>query len=601
MSIPLSLIPIIYLIVLSTSLVGWGQSGTSPCGEKIRCDYSENLSSVQRQELIAKVEEQEDEYDSEVKLLSRYVPPTANHYHSKLIDQVVHPLRQSAWYAADLLDTEVSKYQQRAIDVLQTILAHQDVNPENDTYGIWPYNWEEPLEAMAKPDWNWADFIGAQLLEIYVKHRKVLPDELQQNIQQSLLHASRSIKKRDVKPGYTNIAIMGTFVTYLTGYLFDNTELQDYAEMRLKRFYDYTVDLGGFQEYNSPTYTRVALDELARMNKYIIDPEAREMIDYCYRTGWETIASHFHPSTRQLAGPHSRSYSTLMRDQFYDLLYQASDGKLAFVEELSTLNHFNHQVPPDLMPYFTELPEARVEVDTFSRDEHPVIGYTYLHPDFALSSVNCSSMWQQRRPLLAYWGTSADTRYMQFKLLHDFVEFSAGHLFSVQEENTVLSALTFATDGGDYHISLDRLKNGQFEAEDLRQRFELGHTDLHNQVELSEDGFILTDDHVQLQVAMEYAQFGKLPIQIKKGHDEERSWVDWIIYAGDTKQFKLANMKQAAFGWTLTMVPKEEMLPLLDVSAEIEEEALNLKQSSLQLGVPLRPNTEQSLLQSVIR
>ena len=42
----------------------------------------------------------------------------------------------------------------------------QDQDPQRRTYGIWPYHYEEPLDAMNKPDWNWADFIGVQLLQL---------------------------------------------------------------------------------------------------------------------------------------------------------------------------------------------------------------------------------------------------------------------------------------------------------------------------------------------------------------------------------------------------------------------------------------------------
>jgi hypothetical protein len=33
--------------------------------------------------------------------------------------------------------------------------------------------------------------------------------------------------------------------------------------------------------------------------------------------------------------------------------------------------------------------------------------------------------------------------------------------------------LNFATDGGDYHISIDRIKEGKFSASDVRLRFEM--------------------------------------------------------------------------------------------------------------------------------
>ncbi len=121
--------------------------------------------------------------------------------------------------------------------------------------------------------------------------------------------------------------------------------------MRMKRFYDYTKKLGGFVEYNSPTYTRVALDELVRMKQYILDPATLEMVDFCYYTGWKVLSSHFHAPTGRLAGPHSRSYSTLHRSSFFDFLYGASDGKVNVDEAKKPLNYYKlqHKIPVDLL------------------------------------------------------------------------------------------------------------------------------------------------------------------------------------------------------------------------------------------------------------
>jgi hypothetical protein len=55
-------------------------------------------------------------------------------------------------------------------------------------------------------------------------------------------------------PGYTNIALMGTYVTYVAAELYGWPDLKAYAAARLRRFCDYTLEQGAFTEYNSPTY-----------------------------------------------------------------------------------------------------------------------------------------------------------------------------------------------------------------------------------------------------------------------------------------------------------------------------------------------------------
>ena len=557
---------------------------------------------AQQEALVAELKEQEENYDTAVHLLTRYIPPTANHYHTNLIDTTAHPFRQSASYAADLMDSGVPEYQQRAFRVFEQVIAHQDQQPRHDTYGIWPYHLEEPLPQMNKPDWNWADFIGVDLLETYMKHHDALPDDLRSDMEAAIVHASHSIQKRDVKPGYTNIAIMGTLVTYLTAHLFDLPELKAYADMRLRRFYDYTVDLGGFAEYNSPTYTRVALDELCRMRQYILEPEAKELINYCYNTSWEVLASHFHPPTAQLAAPHSRSYATLMREDFYNMLYGASQGTIDYQQAQLPADYYKlqHELPADLVPRFLQLTQTKVETDTFSVGDNPVVGYTYLHPQYCLGTANRSTTWQQRRPLVAYWGTPEQPRYLQPKLLHDQVEFAAGNIFSVQDKNRVLTALNLATDGGDYHISIDRLPDGVFRANDLRLRFELGGALAYDKITITPEQLIqVRDEAIRLDIQLLQALFDDKKIsRMEKGKDEERSWVDLIIYTGPEKAFDLKQIKQASFGWSTHIYANEEQQARSAPKATAKNGRAQLRWNELQLSAPVKPDTEEVLQQS---
>jgi hypothetical protein len=103
-------------------------------------------------------------------------------------------------------------------------------------------------------------------------------------MEESITHAARSIEKRDVKPGFTNIDIRGTLITHLAAHLFDIRYLKAYADMRMKQ--------------------------------YILDESTLKMVDYCYQTGWGLLATHYHATISELARPHSRSYSTLLRDSF---------------------------------------------------------------------------------------------------------------------------------------------------------------------------------------------------------------------------------------------------------------------------------------------
>jgi hypothetical protein len=577
-------------------------NGCSQDSAFIPSEYLENARMYkpgrdEQVKLRQQVEKRGEDFDEAWGLVRDYIPPTANHYHSALLDQWAHRLRSNAQYALDLLEAGEPEMRERSFCIWDRILTYQDTDPDSPTYGIWPYYAEEPLKDMKRPDWNWADFIGVIMLETYMKYSELLPDSLITGMEEALLHASLSIKKRDVKPDYTNIAIMGTLVTHLTGRLFSHRELNEYADMRLKRFYDYSMNLGGFEEYNSPTYTVVALNELMRMKQFMLEPEALEMVDYCYRLGWETLASRFHPPSGQLAGPHSRSYSTLLRQGFYDLLYGASDGSINYGNASVPADKFrlNHAIPEDLIFSFQELSQDKVVIDTFSTDQNPVIGTTYLHPLFALGTTNRSTTWQQRRPWLIYWKNGQEVCYLRVRLFHDGEDFGIGNIFSVQDENKVLTAMNFATNGGDYHLHLDRISEGRFRASDVRLRFEIVPSSLLDQVKLHQNRILLSDNILRIEINMLYSEFGNRILTRETGSDDGSCWIDWVIYRGEEQEFNLNDPERAVFAWS-TLVSAESGEPVISSPEyELTGDSLLLGFEDLSLCVPVKPAPEKVL------
>jgi hypothetical protein len=493
-----------------------------------------------------------------------------------------------------LLDLGDPQYKQRAFDLIDATIALQDTDPDSKSCGVWPYFMEEPLATKKSPiDYNWADFNAVSLLDIYMGHKEELPADLTKKVEDAIILAAKSIQKRNCGPGYTNIAIMGTYVTYMVSHLFNLPEMQEYAIARLKTFYDYTLEKNGFSEYNSPTYTITALDELDRMKRHIIEPEAKKMIDALYTIAWEIIAKHYHQPSAQWAGPHSRSYSTPVNASFYGILYQASDGKIDLgIQSKRSDVKIKHQIPESLVPYFLTPRYPRVERDVFENQEPQIIGTTYLTNQYAISSANRSSLWNQRRPFLVYWGTQQQPRYLQVRLLHDLYDLSAATYFSEQKDNTILSAINFATNGGDKHISIDVLKDGKFTAKDLRLRFEFGNVAVGNlQLPANENapvGFTL--DGLQFTLQLFYGVFGKYKGHWEKGGDETHAWLDYVVYSGDEKEIDLTTTDVAAFGYTFGVAAEGEKIPEEKVSYEVKQGLLNASWNGLKVSVPVKPD-----------
>lgn len=201
---------------------------------------------------------------------------------------------------------------------------------------------------------------------------------------------------------------MGTYVTLVAAEFYAWPDLQEYALARLRRFHEHTMRTGSFNEYNSPTYTIVALTELGRMRLHVRDGEARKLVEELYRLAWKDMAAHFHPPTRQWAGPHSRSYSTLLGNRVLALVQHGTEGRVEFAVDEPSLAECRLPLPcpRDVEPFFAKLDAPRDLVKTYQQGEPPVVGSTHLEPAFALGSVNRGDLWNQRRALVAYWGAA---------------------------------------------------------------------------------------------------------------------------------------------------------------------------------------------------
>lgn len=521
-------------------------------------------TQIRKQAFLRALAEQDESYDpAEQMLAAEFSSPG---YHTTLTGGIVHRTRNSLEYAVALLDSGDPNRLRRAEQVLRRVISLQDQDPSSRTYGIWPWFLEEPLDQMSPPDWNWADFCGTQLLQVAIDHMGRLPNDLGLQVRDSILHAARSIKKRDVGPGYTNIALMGTYVTLVAGERLGVPDLRDYGRQRLQRFSEYTKEKGSFSEYNSPTYTCVAIEEISRMRQHVRDEHAQELLQTLNEFAWRHLARRFHLPTKQWAGPHSRCYSTLLRPGTLAFIQRATAGQIEFVPEAEVWESIDAQripleCPTDSLSCFRTLPWPRMEIEAFVHNdpnEHSIIGTSYLDPDFALASVNIGDLWNQRRPLLAYWQTPTGPAAMRLRCLHDGYDYSSASLFTIQDKADVLGAVLFATDRGDTHISLDKITNATIRARDLRLRlqFEGAISDLAlpAKTELDEP-MRFTSGPIAGAFCVHAASFAGLPVRFETGRDAEAAWIDVVLYNSVERQFDFSRIEEAAIVFTLSMTP----------------------------------------------
>ena len=501
---------------------------------------------------------------------------------------------------------------QRAVDIITTVLPMQEKDTNLPYSGIWPYYPEDPLRGRkAAVDYNWADFIAVPLIDVIINHSDYVGEKLVGEIKSALVLAAKAIKKRNVQPDYTNISIMGTYVCYVVGDICDMPGMTDYARNRLNHFYDYTIQNKGFTEYNSPTYTPVAMDELLRMQQSIVNPKDRKIIDELYAMCWDMIAGHYHQTSGQWCGPNLRSYSSLAEPKFYRLLYNASNGLINLPGDYPRIPNVitPHKIPENILPKFTHSRLPRIEIDTFvvanpeikietagntilAKD---IIGKLYAGTDFALSSINQGYMWNQTRPLIAHWGTPERPSYLQVRFLHDGYDFSAMNIACIQDSTSVLAIMSVADDGGDTHPGLDRIQNATIKATDLRLRIEVGGDLSKTSFTLpkSSDGNVkFTSRNINSIIKVPYAKWGKSKGYWVAGGDGQRKWVDYVLYSGKNSTFRLDEIKEAVLGLYLSMWTGKSNQSDYQIKADVDANYLTLSNESLKVKALLKPANE---------
>lgn len=580
------------------------------------------LTGQEIEVVLKEIERYEPKYDSAVHLVWA---TQARHYHSDFQEETkIHSVRSSLGYAEALLNSRKPEFRERAFDVLRAVIALQDQDAQSKTCGVWPYSLEEPLATKKKPaDRNWADFSAVPIIGIINNHSDILPNDLKEKTQKALLLAAQAIRKRDVRPDYTNISLMGLYVCYMTADMYNDADLMDYARKRLKAFYDCTVLNKGFIEYNSPAYFKLSLDEVLRLKNHVINPDDLAMLEFIYHTGWSVIARHYHQPTAQWAGPHGRAYSVLLGSSTYNWLYTSSGGIVnpdiptEFSKDEDPI--LKHRIPTDLIPYFTQPKLPRVEIDTFIRggqkielnplvsyqesdrgvwiETKEVIGKSYFTHDFVLSSANQSCLWNQRRPLIAYWGTSQKPVSMQIRFLHDGYDYAAANIFCAQDSTNVLGAINFTTNGGDRHVTIDVIQNATIKASDLRLRFEFG-GDISsvgfNAPEADKNRVVGKSGKLNFRIELPYQKFGDYQGNWSIGGNEKNKWIDFVIYSGTEKEFNFGKIQEAVLGFLFSL--KAGTIPESPVEVAKSGENLNLKWNGLSVSALTKPYEERATL-----
>lgn len=512
-------------------------------------------------------------YSEQHHMIGSRVP--TGHYHCGLEPgTVAHHTRESLIYAIALLQSGEAQRVRRAADVVSVVLSLQDTDPANRTCGIWPMYLEEPLGVLRVPDFNYADFIGSQLLHVLIAHSDDLPADLVQALLRAIRLAADAIVRRDVGPGYTNIAFSGAAVTAAAAEQLGDPGLIEYARERLLRIERYTEDQGGFNEYNSPGYAIASMRWCEWIDQFVRDEPVREAAGRLLRTLWAAYADHFHPATGQLVGPQSRAYQDWLTGPVVSYLRERTGVRIVCrgaepVEGEGPESFFGYikaaPCPEDLTSRFGQLPrpefEQRRRYIRRETDEASVWGTSWFSREACLGSANHDNLWTQRRPVLGYWRTDEDRAVvLRVRFLRNGVDFASAYIRNAQKGSRVLSLFSLLTNKGDWHDHIDRPGvPGRFPAEDFRVRYELIGRGVTGK-DLGDGRYELSAGEHKAIVHTAPGRFGPHQVTWELGRAEHESdsgvTVDGVCYAGPEREFTFGELGDVLLAAAVEVLPE---------------------------------------------
>ncbi len=209
----------------------------------------------------------------------------------------------------------------RATAIVSAVLESQERSPRHPHRGNWLWLADDDEVA----DINAVQFVLQGLLPVLVRYDHLLPAELVQDCREAVRLALEEEERMDVAPTFTNIHLMSLLALNVGGEWLDDPYFKELGRTRWDRWVQFTLNSGAPHEYNSTNYGFSNLTTLALFQELIQDDKLRLQAKLMYERCWLHALLHLHTPTRQLAGPHSRSYWGPMqtgRSPVKDLLWR---------------------------------------------------------------------------------------------------------------------------------------------------------------------------------------------------------------------------------------------------------------------------------------
>lgn len=467
------------------------------------------------------LQKEADQFDDQESMVTRFKEADRVHGYHTALTGTVHDIKATSCFALCALLTDEKPLHEKAIRALYRVCELQDVRPESPTFGLWAYYMEQNVDQMTSPDYNWANFVGRDLIAVCLLCGDKLTDDLLAKLHTAIRNAAACTVKRNVAPDYTNISLIGSLTLISAGELMEDETLFQTGRQRLSELTEYTKVTTGLSEYNSAPYTVVALEETTRMLQFFRDPECLAMARYLNHCAWEMLVTHYNTSLAQLSPPQARAYADLDNGRLASVIWLGTNERYGKLREdtvdLDSLFYLQFQCPEDLLPLFDE--KERFASHTYYHqnnirqpgedvtiirelDSPDLTAFSYKTPYFSMGAFSICDTWNQRRNAMVIWDKDKPKTF-RLRGLHNGYDFCSGFVRADQRDGKILGNLGLVTDRGSNHYILDKDKTGIYRVKELCFCFELGGNCDDVRIRQEGNSFYIDDGdmHIALHIA----------------------------------------------------------------------------------------------------
>ena len=103
------------------------------------------------------------------------------------------------------------------------------------------------------------------------------------------------------------------------------------------------------------------------------------------------------------------------------------------------------------------------------------------------------------------------------------------------------------------------------------------------------EAFTLEAEGAQIAIQLLEARFGAWKGHWEQGKDEKNAWIDYVVYAGEEKDFDLTKIDQAVYALALSVGSKADEVAIKDARSTLSEGMLQVSWDGLSVGAPVKP------------